>query len=40
VLEDFIIANMIETDEVQIILGRLFLATSGCITNVMGVDNI
>jgi len=30
VLEDFIIADMSETDDVEIILGRRFLATLGC----------
>ena len=35
-LEDFIITDMIETDNAQIILGRPFLATSGCIIDVKG----
>ena len=34
VLEDSVIANMTENDDAQIILGRPFLATSGCVINV------
>jgi len=30
VLEDFIIADMTKTNDAQIILGRPFLATTGC----------
>jgi len=30
VLEDFIIVDMPETDDTQIILGRPILATAGC----------
>ena len=30
VLEDFVIANMTDIDDVQIILGRPFLAIAGC----------
>ena len=33
-LEDFIITDMIETDDAQIILGRPLLATSGCSIDV------
>ena len=34
VFEDFIITNMIETDDAHIILGRPFLATTGCCIDV------
>ena len=34
VLEDFIITDMTETDDAQIILRRSFLATSGCTIDV------
>jgi len=36
VLEDFIIADMIEIDDAQIILGRPLLATSDCSIDVRG----
>jgi len=36
VLEDFIIADMTKFGDAQIILGRPFLATSGCIIDVKG----
>jgi len=35
-LEDFIIADMTETDNAEIILRRPFLATSGCTIDVKG----
>ena len=35
-LENFIIADMTETDDAQIILDRPVLATSGCIIDVKG----
>jgi len=34
VLKNFVIANITETDSAQIILGRSFLATSRCATDV------
>ena len=34
VLQDSVIANMTENDDAQIIRGRPFLATSGCIIHV------
>jgi len=36
VLEDFIITDMTETDDAQIILGRPSLVTSGCSIDVKG----
>ena len=35
-LKDFIIADMTEADDAQIILGRPFLATPGCTIDVKG----
>ena len=35
-LEDYIIANITETDDTQIILRRPFLATLGCTIDVKG----
>jgi len=41
VLEDFFIADMIETDDAEIILGRPFLTTPGYIIDVKGgADNL
>jgi len=34
ILKDFIIADMTETDDAQIIIGRPFMATIGCHINV------
>jgi len=34
VLEDSVIANMTKNDDAQIILGRPFLATLGCIIHI------
>jgi len=36
VLDDFIIADMTETDDAQIILGRPFLTASSCIIDAKG----
>ena len=36
ILEDFIIVDLIETDNAQIILRRSCLATSGCMIDVKG----
>jgi len=33
-LKDFIIVDMTETDDIQIILGRPFMAVAGCHINV------
>ena len=38
-LEDFIITDMTKTDDAQIILGRPFLATLGCMIDVKGSPN-
>jgi len=34
--EDFVVADVTETDDAQIILGRSLLATTGCTVDVKG----
>jgi len=40
ILEDFIVANMTETVDAEIVLGRPFVATSVALLMQRGTDNI